>query len=311
MLPRGTFSLPLTLPPLHTLFLPREEHSERLGRRVVVGGGLAELRHSPTCPGRFVQQHRELELMNSFRERFGRDWLQYRNHLETSGTPVLPTSKTPALSTLPPGAPSTETAASPPPAEKESPQEMAEEVTVESEPQEEEETEEHGKEEEGKEEEKEEEEEQSEVEGEHSVAMGRAGASDGGVSGRVRKTRTQGGRPFWMEGHPRGGQSPGYLSLLTDLPLGLSSAELCRPMLVCPLEGPEGVRGRERFLRVTSGHLIEVELQAARTLERLELQSLEGAEVELESPTQREPVPEVSGGVGVLEEVAGSFRSQL
>nr|XP_014711537.2 serine/threonine-protein kinase 11-interacting protein isoform X1 [Equus asinus]XP_014711538.2 serine/threonine-protein kinase 11-interacting protein isoform X1 [Equus asinus] len=187
----------------------------------------------PSPTGRFVQQHRELELMNSFRERFGRDWLQYRNHLETSGTPVLPTSKTPALSTLPPGTPSTETAASPPPAEKESPQEMAEEVTVESEPQEEEETEEHGKEEEGKEEEKEEEEEQSEVE-----------------------------------------------------------AELCRPMLVCPLEGPEGVRGRERFLRVTSGHLIEVELQAARTLERLELQSLEGAEVELESPTQREPVPE-------------------
>uniref|UniRef100_A0A2K6EQQ3 Serine/threonine-protein kinase 11-interacting protein n=1 Tax=Propithecus coquereli TaxID=379532 RepID=A0A2K6EQQ3_PROCO len=71
-------------------------------------------------------------------------------------------------------------------------------------------------------------------------------------------------------------------------------AELCRPMLVCPLEGPEGVQGRECFLRVTSAHLFEVELQAARTLERLELQSLEAAEIEPETRTQREPVPEGS-----------------
>ncbi|XP_058389066.1 serine/threonine-protein kinase 11-interacting protein isoform X1 [Diceros bicornis minor] len=183
----------------------------------------------PSPAGWFVQQHRELELMNSFRKRFGRDWLQYRNHLETSGTPVVAASETPALSTLRPDALSPETAPGPPPPEKESPEEMAEEVSVEPEPQEEEEMEEQGKEEEGKEEE----EEQSEVE-----------------------------------------------------------AELCRPMLVCPLEGPEGVRGRERFLRITSGHLIEVELQAARTLERLELQSLEAAEVEPETPTRREPVPE-------------------
>lgn len=75
---------------------------------------------------------------------------------------------------------------------------------------------------------------------------------------------------------------------------GLSSAELCRPMLVCPLEGPQGVRGRECFLRVTSGHLFEVELQAARTLARLELQSLEAAEVEPES----EAALEVSASAG-------------
>lgn len=180
----------------------------------------------PSPAGRFVQQHRELELMNSFREQFGRDWLQYRNHLETSGIPALASSKTPALSTLPPDTPSPEPVPSPPLPE-ESPQKMADEVSVGPEPQAEEEFEEQGKEEE--------EEEQKEVE-----------------------------------------------------------AELCRPMLVCPLEGPQGVRGKERFLRVTSGHLFEVELQAARTLERLELQSLEAAEIEPETEAQREPLPEGS-----------------
>ncbi|XP_045431328.1 serine/threonine-protein kinase 11-interacting protein isoform X3 [Pipistrellus kuhlii] len=180
----------------------------------------------PSPAGRFVQQHRELELMNSFREQFGRDWLQYRNHLETSGMPALASSKTPALSTLPPDTRSPEPVPSPPLPE-ESPQEMAEEDSVGLEPQAEEEFEEPGKEEE--------EEEQKEVE-----------------------------------------------------------AELCRPMLVCPLEGPQGVRGQERFLRVTSGHLFEVELQAARTLERLELQSLEAAEIEPEPEARGEPLPEGS-----------------
>ncbi|KAM5325987.1 serine/threonine-protein kinase 11-interacting protein isoform 1-T1 [Glossophaga mutica] len=184
----------------------------------------------PSPAGRFVQQHRELELMNSFREQFGCDWLQYRNHLETSGIPVLASSKTPALSTLHPDTLSPETVPSPPPPEKESPQEVTEEVSVGLEPREEEEVEEQGE-----EEEEEEQQEQDEVE-----------------------------------------------------------AELYRPLLVCPLEGPQGVRGKERFLRVTSGHLFEVELQAAQTLERLELQSLEAAEVEFETQAQREPLPEGS-----------------
>lgn len=97
--------------------------------------------------------------MNSFRERFGCDWLQYRNHLETSGTPVLATPSTPALSTLPlsPGS-----VPGPPPPE-ESPQGMAE-VSFLPEPREEEEVEEQEKEEEGEEEE--EEQEEGEVEGE-------------------------------------------------------------------------------------------------------------------------------------------------
>lgn len=65
-------------------------------------------------------------------------------------------------------------------------------------------------------------------------------------------------------------------------------------MLVCPLQGLEGVQGKECFLRVTSAHLSEVELRAARTLERLELQSLVAAELEPEMP--REWGPEVSCG---------------
>ena len=78
-------------------------------------------------------------------------------------------------------------------------------------------------------------------------------------------------------------------------------------MLVCPLEGPGGLRGRECFLWVTAGHLFEVELQAARTLERLELQSLEAAEIEAETQTQSEPVPEVSGGSRGSGRGAGLF----
>lgn len=68
-------------------------------------------------------------------------------------------------------------------------------------------------------------------------------------------------------------------------------------MLVCPLQGIGGVQGKECFLRVTSAHLFEVELQAARTLERLELQSLVAAELESKTGTQGEPVSEVSGVV--------------
>lgn len=64
-------------------------------------------------------------------------------------------------------------------------------------------------------------------------------------------------------------------------------------MLVCLLEGTDGVHGQERFLRVTSGHLLEVELQAARTLERLDLRSLWAAELETEPQTQSGAMPVV------------------
>ena len=146
----------------YTLLLhPKEQVQKKLGLlRVVVRARLAK-RRTPHGPGRFVQQHRELELMNSFRERFGCDWLQYRNHLETSGTPVLATSKTPALSTLrlSPGS-----VPGPPPPEKESPRDTAEGVKLLPEPLQEGEVKKQGQEEEGKEDE--EGQERDEVEGE-------------------------------------------------------------------------------------------------------------------------------------------------
>lgn len=144
--------------------------------------------------------------MNSFRERFGCDWLQYRSHLETSGIPALAPSKAPALNTLPPDALSPEATPDPLPAEKEALPEMAEEVRVPLEPQEEEEMEEQGKEEE--------EQEQNEVEGVCAVAEG-SWAGGGGMSGSIRKTQLGVADPFWMEGCPTVRQCLGYLSLLT------------------------------------------------------------------------------------------------
>ncbi|XP_032757319.1 serine/threonine-protein kinase 11-interacting protein isoform X7 [Rattus rattus] len=139
----------------------------------------------PSPAGWFVQQHRELELLASFRERFGCDWLQYRSHLETMGSPPLATTKTSALGTPPLDAQSLETACSPP-------------------------------------------------------------------------------------------------------AIGEDTKE-------SPEKGTEGVQGRECFLRVTSAHLFEVGLQAAQTLEQLELQSLVSAELQSETESQREPGSEGSG----------------
>lgn len=138
----------------------------------------------PVYPGMFVQQHRELELLNSFRERFGCDWLQYRSHLEVSGSPLQTTSKTAALSTSSPSALGPETPPSPQASEKEaggpkeSEQKVAKQSRMEPEPQEEEDREEQRKEaaKEGQEEEEEEGREQQEVEGELSTATREAGA---------------------------------------------------------------------------------------------------------------------------------------
>ena len=87
----------------------------------------------PSPAGWFVQQHRELELLASFRERFGCDWLQYRSHLETMGSSPLSTTKTPALSTPPLDVQNLETVCSPPAIEddtKESPEKVSEEGMV-------------------------------------------------------------------------------------------------------------------------------------------------------------------------------------
>lgn len=125
-----------------------------------------------------MQQHRELEILSSFRERFGCDWLQYKSHLETLGSPPLTTTKTPALSTPPLDDQSLEIACNPPATgegTKESPQKVSEDPRAEPEPHEEEREEQEN--EEGSREglEEEEEQEQKEVEGKRPVPTGHMG----------------------------------------------------------------------------------------------------------------------------------------
>lgn len=189
-----------------------------------------------------MEQHRELELMNSFRERFGHHWLQYRNHLEASGTHVLVTSETPALSTQPPDAPSAEPTADPLPPDQEPPQEVAEEVRVEPEPQEEEEVEEQGKEDGGKEEE--EEQEQNEVQGEHSVAV--EGAGGGWVVAAclgVRRAGMWADRPLWDGGPESWLPRPIY-----RVPLWVSLQwSSVAPCWCVPWRGPKACVARSAF----------------------------------------------------------------
>lgn len=191
--------------------------------------GLCASHPPPPRPflGRFVQQHRELEVMNSFREQFGCDWLHYKNQLETSGT------KTPALSTLPPGTLSPETVPGPPTGplspENKSPQEVAEGVRVGLELQEEEGMEGQGEEEAGKEQ------EQEDMEGERSVAQlavcsGELGKPDAGWRIPV------GGGP------PRARAGSWHLSLLTgSLSWSLLSGALSSHIGVSPGGAPRHV----------------------------------------------------------------------
>lgn len=164
--------------------------------------------------------------MSSFRERFGCDWLQYRNHLEAS-----------APSTVSPDALSPGPVPSPPPPEKESPQEVAEEVRPELEPQEEEELEEQGEEEGG--------EEQSEVEGERSVAAREANQVVVMCPG-VRRAHVRG----WTAA-PQWGPSLGHLFLLTASPSpSLLSGALPAHVGV----SPGGARGRAGQRVLSLGH---------------------------------------------------------
>ena len=158
--------------------------------------------------------------MSSFRERFGCDWLQYRNHLEAS-----------ALSTLSPDAPSPGPAPSPPPPEKESPQEVAEEVWPEPEPREEEELEKQGEEEGG--------EEQSEVEGERSLAVRGPGARWWSCVRESGEPKGGDGRPPHNRGCITVSHSPSLLSGALPAHIGVS---------------PRGARGRAGQGVLSLGH---------------------------------------------------------
>ncbi|XP_036610325.1 serine/threonine-protein kinase 11-interacting protein isoform X2 [Trichosurus vulpecula] len=184
----------------------------------------------PSSTDWFVQQHRELELMNSFRERFGCDWLQYCSHLETPGTPPLGTPKTSDFGLVPLDPPNPQSLTS-------------------------------------------------------SLQLGDGASSlDESLLIRPGEDKMADEKEAVME------EVPVEEDTKEEKEEGVEDeeveVELCRPMLVCPLEGTDGVRGQERFLRVTSGHLLEVELQAARTLERLDLRSLWAAELETEAESQ-------------------------
>ncbi|XP_020858558.1 serine/threonine-protein kinase 11-interacting protein isoform X2 [Phascolarctos cinereus] len=188
----------------------------------------------PSPAGWFVQQQRELELMNSFRERFGNEWLQYRSHLETPGTPPLGTPKTSDFGTVPLDPPN--------------PKSLSSSLQL----------------------------------GEGASSLDESlliGPGEDKIEEEVAKEKEEVKEEVAAEEDAKE-EKEGEIE---DQEV---EAELCRPMLVCPLEGTDGVRGEERFLRVTSGHLLEVELQAARTLERLDLQSLWAAELEMEAEPQ-------------------------
>ncbi|XP_043853838.1 serine/threonine-protein kinase 11-interacting protein isoform X2 [Dromiciops gliroides] len=182
--------------------------------------------------GWFVQQQRELELMNSFRERFGCDWLQYRNHLETTpGTPPLGAPKTSDFGTVPLDPPN--------------PQSLSSSLHL----------------------------------GEGASSLDESLVIGDKVEEEVAEEKEEVMEEIAVEEDAKEEKEEEIEDQEVE-------AELCRPMLVCPLEGPDRVRGQERFLRVTSGHLLEVELQAAQILERLDLRSLQAAELETEAEPQ-------------------------
>uniref|UniRef100_A0A5F8GF43 Serine/threonine-protein kinase 11-interacting protein n=1 Tax=Monodelphis domestica TaxID=13616 RepID=A0A5F8GF43_MONDO len=178
----------------------------------------------PSPAGWFVQQQRELELMNSFRERFGCDWLQYRSHLETPGTPSLGTPKVSDFGELPLDPPNAQSLSS-------------------------------------------------------SLQLGEGASS-------VEESLLIGPEEGPSEEGVAVGMEAAVEEAKEEGPEEDGEVELCRPVLVRLLEGTGGACSPERFLRVTSGHLLEVELQAARVLERLDLRSLQAAELESEAEPQ-------------------------
>ncbi|XP_074047385.1 serine/threonine-protein kinase 11-interacting protein [Macrotis lagotis] len=191
----------------------------------------------PSPAGCFEQQQRELELMNSFRERYGCKWLQYRSHVETPGTPSLESSKISDVDTVHMDPPNPQILSS---SLGEGTSSLDESLLI------------------GPEENK----------GEGELTKEKEEVMEEGAAEEDAEEEEEESKDEEVE------------------------MDLCHPMLVCPLEGADGARSQERFLRVTSDHLLEVELQAAQTLERLDLQSLWAAELETEHQSQSGPPPD-------------------
>uniref|UniRef100_A0A803SPF4 Serine/threonine-protein kinase 11-interacting protein n=1 Tax=Anolis carolinensis TaxID=28377 RepID=A0A803SPF4_ANOCA len=154
-----------------------------------------ENRVLPLSAGVVRQHQAEMERMDSFRDRFGAHWLQYRRHLEADGQ---------AGPATPSGSPTVESPGNTSEASEQSESLVPEKI------------------------------------------------------------------PDTAEGKD---QDLDLLILVFML-----TVDLCQPMLVSQIEGDGDPEPDWIFLRVTSWHVMEVELKAARVLHRLELQSLEKVE---------------------------------
>ncbi|XP_062823297.1 serine/threonine-protein kinase 11-interacting protein isoform X2 [Anolis carolinensis] len=178
-----------------------------------------ENRVLPLSAGVVRQHQAEMERMDSFRDRFGAHWLQYRRHLEADGQ---------AGPATPSGSPTVESPGNTSEASEQSESLVPEKIPDTAE---------------GKDQ------DLDLLQAENVVEDPKATA-------------------------------------VTDVPAAKEDKEqekklevdLCQPMLVSQIESDGDPEPDWIFLRVTSWHVMEVELKAARVLHRLELQSLEKVE---------------------------------
>ncbi|KAJ6665574.1 hypothetical protein lerEdw1_003417 [Lerista edwardsae] len=166
-----------------------------------------------------VQQHQaEMERMDSFRDRFGANWLQYRWHLETEGQ---------AGNHSPSRSPTTDSLDSSGGVSEQSKNTVQEQKVLDAE----------------------EEKELEMPQAEAVMEVLKAEVETNGLAGKEDKDQEE-----KME------------------------ADLCQPVLASQIEGDCDPEVDWIFLRVTARHVLEVELKAARVLNRLDLQSLQKIE---------------------------------
>nr|XP_060628749.1 serine/threonine-protein kinase 11-interacting protein isoform X2 [Anolis sagrei ordinatus] len=178
-----------------------------------------ETRVLPLSSGIVRQHQAEMERMDSFRDRFGAHWLQYRRHLEADGQ---------AGPATPSGSPTVESPGNTSEASEQSESLVPEKIPDTAE---------------GKDQ------DLDLLQEENVVECPRATTGTDVPAAKEDKEQEE-----------------------------KLEVDLCQPMLVSQIEGDCDPEPDWIFLRVTSRHVMEVELKAARVLHRLELQSLEKVE---------------------------------
>uniref|UniRef100_G1KPT1 Serine/threonine-protein kinase 11-interacting protein n=1 Tax=Anolis carolinensis TaxID=28377 RepID=G1KPT1_ANOCA len=181
-----------------------------------------ENRVLPLSAGVVRQHQAEMERMDSFRDRFGAHWLQYRRHLEADGQ---------AGPATPSGSPTVESPGNTSEASEQSESLVPEKIPDTAE---------------GKDQ------DLDLLQAENVVEDPKATAVTDVPAAKEDKEQEKKLEGKWLD--------------------------LCQPMLVSQIEGDGDPEPDWIFLRVTSWHVMEVELKAARVLHRLELQSLEKVE---------------------------------